>query len=60
MNILPSSPTKESMFINLVNLSLKTIKDVIANIGGKIGELSNQIRGTRAREMILFLMSRAE
>ena len=48
MNSLSYSTTKESMFINLVNLSSNTLKNAFAKIGGKLGELTNQIRETVA------------
>ena len=56
MNILSSSPTEESMFINLVNLSSKITKDAFAHIGGKLDGLPNQRRETVAREIIHFLL----
>ena len=56
MNSLSWSPTKESMFTNLVNLSSKTLNDYFSHIGGKLSELPNQRRETAAREIIRFLM----
>ena len=56
MNSLLSSSAKELMFIKLVNLSSKIIKDAFGHIRGKLGELPNQIREKVARYMIsLFL-----
>ena len=60
MNSLASSPTKESMLIKIVNLSLNTLKYAFAHIRGKIGELPNQRRETVSREIICFLLLRAE
>ena len=60
MNSLPSPPSEESMFTNLVNLSSNTLKDAFSHIGGKIVENLNQIRETVAREIIRFLKSRNE
>ena len=48
------------MFINLVNLYSKIIKEAFAHIGVKLGELPNEIRETVAREMIHFLPEKAE
>ena len=52
MNSLSSSTTDEDKFIQLIKQSPNTIKDAFVNIGGKLAELSNQIRDTVAREMI--------
>ena len=60
MNSLSSSPTKESIFINLVNLSSKITKDAFGNIGDKLGEITNQRRETVDREMIRFLPKKYE
>ena len=43
MNGLSSSPTKESISMNLVNLSSEIIKDALSHIRGKLGEINNQI-----------------
>ena len=40
-NSLSSSTTKESLFINLINLSSNTLKDDSSHIGGELGELPN-------------------
>ena len=60
MKSLLLSPTKEIVLINLVNPSSTTIKDAFSHIGSKLNELPNQIRETVSREMISFLLSRAE
>ena len=60
MNSLSSSPTKEPMFVYLVNLSSNTIKYTFENIGGNIGELPDKKRETLAIEMIRFLKSISE
>ena len=52
MNSLSSYPTKESIFMDLVNLSSATRKDDFSHIGGMCGELPNQIRETVGREII--------
>ena len=44
MNILSSSTTYEKRFIQLIQQSYNTIKYVFVHIGGKLAELSNQIR----------------
>ena len=56
MNILSLSPTKESVFINLINLSSKITKDAFAHIRGKLGELPNPRREKVAIEMIRLLL----
>ena len=48
------------MSINLVNLSSTIFKDAFAHIGSNLGELTNQIRETVAREMIDFLLKKSE
>ena len=60
MNSLLLSPTEESLFINLVNLSSNTIQDAFSHIIGKLGEIPNLKREAVSREMIYFLLSRAE
>ena len=50
-SILPYA-FKESIFVKLVNLTLKNIKDSFPNLRGKVGELLNQRRGTLARDII--------
>ena len=60
MNSLSLYPTKESMFINLVNLSLAIIKDAFLHMGGNLGELPNQIRETVSIDMIRFLQEKAD
>ena len=56
MNSLSLSPTKELMFINIVNLSSTITKDTFAHIGGKLDELPIQRRETVERYMIRFLL----
>ena len=58
MNSLSSSPTEDSMFINLVNLSSTIFRYAFAHIRGKLGEVTNQIRETISREMIIFLLEK--
>ena len=48
------------MFNNLVNLSSTIIKDNFGHIIGKLGELPNQRRETVSREMINFLLEKAD
>ena len=52
---LSSSTTTEDRFIQLIQQSSNTVKDIFVHIGGKISELPNQIRDTVAREMILIM-----
>ena len=56
MNSLLLSYNKESMLNNLVKLFLTFIKDAFSHIGGKLGEIPNQIRGTVSRHIIRFLL----
>ena len=60
MNSLSLCTTKELMFINLVNLYETIIKDALAPIGGKLGEIPNQRRETVSIEMIPFLLKKAD
>ena len=52
MNSLSLSPTGESMFVNIFNLSSNTIKDAFTHIRGKLGKLPNQRRKTLSRDII--------
>ena len=54
------STTKESKFINLVNLSITIFKEAFAHIGGKLGGLPNQRRETVSREKIYFLLEKSD
>ena len=56
MNSLSLSPTKELLFINLINLSSTITKDTFAHIRGKLGGLPNQRRETVDIEMIRFML----
>ena len=56
MNSILLSPTEESMFRNLVNVSSIIIKDASGHIGGNQGEIPNQIRKTVDREKINLLL----
>ena len=60
MNSLLSCPTKEYMFIYLVNLSLNTLKYAFSYIVGNLGELLNKRRETVSIEIIQFLESEPE
>ena len=60
MNSLLSSPTKDLMFIKLVNLSSTIIKGAFGHIRGKLGELPNQRREKVARYMISLLLEKYE
>ena len=48
------------MFIEIVNLSLNTIKYKFTNLGGKLGNLPNQIRETLFRDIIQIFKSGSE
>ena len=51
MKSLLLSPTKELMFINLVNLSSTIVKDAFAHIGGNVSELPFQRQEKVARDI---------
>ena len=52
MYSLSLSPSKLSMFLELVNLTSNTPKDTYAHIGGKLDDLQNHRRETVSREII--------
>ena len=60
MNSLSSSTTKDTIFINLADLSSNTLKDASSHVGGNIGRVINQIRETVVRKIIWFLNSGPE
>ena len=41
------------MFIEIINLSSKTLKDTFVHLRGKLGDIQNQRRPTVDREIIL-------
>ena len=52
MNSLSLYTTNKERFIRFIKQSSNTIKDAFVHTGGKLAELTNQIRDTVAREMI--------
>ena len=60
MNSLVLSPTEELMFSNLVHLSSTIIKHAFAHIRSIISGITNHRKETVAREMINFLLKKAD